>query len=249
MTDSSLSRREFTSATLQSLLTLAFLETLSAGDAFAAEIQPIAAQWLKDLDELGRDVKGEAISQLAWQKKVEELFAKIELSELMTFLDFDKLSKMELRSRGERSMRPVFPKVEGLPTELVFGHQVFGLKQGTSVVPHGHDNMCTAFLILEGEFRGRLYDRLEDDEESMILKPTVDETFKVGQASTISEKKDNVHWFKANSDRGFIFNIHVLNLHAGKTGRVYVDPNGKQIGDGKIRARKLKSSEAYKLYG
>lgn len=249
MTEFSLSRREFTSTTLQSLLTLAFLETISAGDAFGAEVQPIAAKWLKDLNDLGHDVKGEKLSQLDWQKKVEQLFEKIELSELMTFIDFDKLSQMELRDRGERSTRPKFPQVEGLPTELVFGHQVFGLKKGTSVVPHGHDNMCTAFLILEGEFRGRLYDRLEDREDSMILKPTIDETFKTGQASTISEKKDNVHWFKANSERGFIFNIHVLNLHAGKTGRVYVDPNGKDLGDGKILVSKLKSSEAYKLYG
>ena len=109
--------------------------------------------------------------------------------------------------------------------------------------------MCTAFLILDGEFQGRLYDRLEDDRTSMILKPSVNETFKTGQVSTISEKKDNVHWFKANSERGFIFNIHVMNLHAGKTGRVYVDPQGEEIGDGKIRAKKIKAAEAFKLYG
>lgn len=250
MTESSISRREFTAGTLQSLLTLAFLETLSVGDALGAEIKPIAAQWLKDLDELGHDVKGEKISQLVWQKKVEELFSKVELPKLLKFLDFEKLTaNLEFRDHGERSLRPVFPKVEGLPTELVFGHQVFALQKGRSVVPHGHDNMCTAFLILDGEFQGRLYDRQEDDRTSMILKPSANETFKTGQVSTISEKKDNVHWFKAKSDLGFIFNIHIMNLHAGKTGRVYVDPEGEEIGDGKIRARKIKAAEAYKLYG
>ena len=111
MTESSISRREFTAGTLQSLLTLAFLETLSVGDAFGAEIKPIAAQWLKDLDELGHDVKGEKISQLVWQKKVEELFSKVELPKLLKFLDFEKLTaNLEFRDHGERSLRPVFPE-------------------------------------------------------------------------------------------------------------------------------------------
>ena len=140
--------------------------------------------------------------------------------------------------------------MEGLPTNLVFGHQIFALRKDRSVVPHGHDNMATAFLVLDGSFEGKLYDRLEDGEDHMIIRPTIDETFTTGQASTISEKKDNVHWFKCASDRGFIFNIHVLNLNDGqRSGRVYVDPNGEKISDGRIRAKKIRSGEAIKMYG
>ena len=41
-----------------------------------------------------------------------------------------KLSRnMPFRDRGEKSVRPKFPEVEGLPTKLVFGHQVFGMKK------------------------------------------------------------------------------------------------------------------------
>ncbi|HUG17418.1 MAG TPA: hypothetical protein VMM56_00475 [Planctomycetaceae bacterium] len=250
MSDVSLSRREFSQKSLQSLLTFAFLQTIVSRDAFGTEIEPIAARWIKDLDDLGQSVKDGKLEQIVWQKKVEELLGKVELSELMKFLDFEKLTKdLEFRDMGERSLRPTFPKVEGLPTELVFGHQIFALQKGRSVVPHAHDNMCTAFLILDGTFHGRLYDRLENERRAMIIKPSIDETFKTGQASTISDKKDNIHWFKATSDRAFIFNIHVAGLHDGPTGRIYVDPNGEKLPDGKIRANILKSADAYRMYG
>ncbi len=250
MTQSLPTRREFTQGTLASLLTFSFLETLFRTDALGAEVQPIAAKWIKDLQELGLDVKDGKLEQTDWQTKVEELFEKIELPELLKFVDFDKLTEnLQFAELGERSLRPTFPKVEGLPNELVFGHQIFALKKDRSVVPHGHDNMCTAFLILKGEFQGRLYDRISDDKKTMIIKPTIDEAFKTGQASTISEKKDNVHWFKALSDEAFIFNIHVANLHPGRSGRVYVDPNGEKLPDGTIRAQKLDPVQIFKMYG
>jgi len=249
MTD--ITRRSFNGSALGSLLTLSLLETLFDTDAFAAEVKPITAKWLGELHQAGLDVKGEKLTQVAWQDKVEELYRQVNLPELLKFIDFEKLTKnLEFRDQGERSLRPMFPEVEGLPTDLVFGHQVFALKEGRSVVPHGHDNMATAFLVLQGDFHGRHYDRLEDEKDHIIVKPTIDRAFSVGECSSVSDHKDNVHWFKATSDTAFIFNIHVLNVVAGKpSGRVYMDPNGEAISEGRIRARRIKSAEAYKLYG
>ena len=147
MTD--VSRRAFNQQTVGSLLTLSLLETLYATDAFAAEIKPVTARWLAELDELGRDLKGQKLGEVQWQEKVEGLFSKVELAELLKFIEFDKLIKgLSFRDKGEKTLRPRFPKVEGLPTNLVFGNQMFALKKDRSVVPHGHDNMATAFLIL-----------------------------------------------------------------------------------------------------
>lgn len=249
MTDPS--RRDFTHATLGSLLTFSLLETLFEADAFAADIKPITAKWLADLHQLGTDLRGEKLKQVEWQAKTEELFRQANLPDLLKFVDFDKLSKkMQFRDQGEKSVRPKFPEVSGLPTKLVFGHQIFGLKKGASVVPHGHDNMATAFLIMQGDFHGRHYDRLEDLSKHFIIKPTIDDKFSVGGYSTVSDHKDNIHWFKATSKTGFIFNIHVMNVAEGKrSGRVYLDPNGEKIAGGKLRARKIGASEAYKLYG
>lgn len=246
-----LSRRAFNEGTLGSLLTFSLLESLFAGDAFAAEIKLLAANWLASLHQLGQDVKGRKLTQVQWQAKVEELFGVVDLPDLVKFVDFEKLTaNLKFRDQGELSLRAKFPEVEGLPTDLVFGHQIFALKKDRSVVPHGHNNMATAFLVLDGEFEGRHYDRLEDEDKHMIIKPTIDRKFTTGQYSTVSDHKDNVHWFKATSETGFIFNIHVLNVVAGKSsGRVYIDPRGESISGGRIRARKLRASEAYKLYG
>ena len=249
MTD--VSRRAFNQQTVGSLLTLSLLETLYATDAFAAEIKPVTARWLAEVDELGRDLKGQKIGEVQWQEKVEGLFSKVELAELLKFIEFDKLIKgLSFRDKGEKTLRPRFPKVEGLPTNLVFGNQMFALKKDRSVVPHGHDNMATAFLVLKGSFQGRHYDRLEDTKDHMIIKPTIDQSFTVGQYSSVSDKKDNVHWFKATSETGFIFNIHILGVTEGRrTKRVYVDPNGEKLAGGKIRGRRIGASEAYRLYG
>lgn len=246
-----ISRRQFTQQTLGSLLTFSLLETVITNGALAEEARPIAAAWLKKLNQAGLDLKGKKLTQLEWQAQTEDLFGQIELPELLRLIDFEQLTKnIQFKDRGERSLKPKFPKVEGLPTELVFGHQLFALKKDRSVVPHGHDNMATAFLVLQGEFAGKHYDRLEEDKKFMIIKPTIDRSFGPGGCSTVSDHKDNVHWFKATSDTGFIFNIHVLNVEAGRgSGRVYVDPQGEKLSGGRIKARRLRGLEAYKLYG
>lgn len=244
-------RRQFNRATLSSLLTFSLLETLAAEDLFSAETKSVTGKWLTDLHDLGKDLKGEKLSQIQWQDHCEELFKKVDLQDLLKFIDFGgRISSVPFREKGERAIRFKFPEVEGLPTSLVFGHQVFKLKKGQSVVPHGHDNMATGFVVLKGSFHGRHYDRIEDTDTHMIIKPTIDDQFKAAQYSTVSDHKDNVHWFEATSDEGYIFNIHVVNLEAGKgSGRVHIDPNGERLKGGRIKARRISASEAVKLYG
>lgn len=246
-------RREFGKSGIQSLLTFSLLETVFARRAWSAEINPIMVKWLAGLNNMAGDVKEQRISQVQWQTKVEELFNQVEIDELLKFVDFASLTRdLKLVDRGARSLRPAFPAVEGLPRKLVFGKQIFAVRKGQSVVPHGHNNMATAFLVLKGELHGRHYDRIEDASEHLIIRPTIDDTFKPGGVSTVSDYKDNIHWFKATSDRAFIFNIHVLGVRPGSalpTGRVYVDPNGEAVAGGLIKARRLKYDEAHELFG
>ena len=117
--------------------------------------------------------------------------------------------------------------------------------------PHGHNNMATAFLMLQGDCHGRHYDRVEDAEDFLIIRPTIDDRFGVGTYSTISDHKDNIHWFKAESETAFIFNIHVLNLDADVTrgGRVYVDPFGEGLAHGLVKAKKMSKKQAYDKFG
>ena len=245
-------RRSFAKMSVGSVLTYTLLSSLFEADAWGDDIKPLAANFLKDVNELSKDVKGHKISQVQWQAKCEAFMKTVEVDEFMKYIDMEKLTKnLKPRKKGERSLTVTFPEVEGLPTKMVYGRQLFALHKGRSVVPHGHYNMATSFLVLGGEFHGRHYDRLEDAEDHMIVKPTIDGTFKRGQYSTVSDYKDNVHWFKCKSDKGFIFNIHVLNIDPKikKSGRVYIDPDGEKISGGRIKAPKMKAAEAINKYG
>jgi hypothetical protein len=198
-------------------------------------------------------VQRKELHQVDWQAKIEELYAKVDLTDLLRAIDFENVIKnADIPDKGARSLRPKLPKVDGLPTKYVFGAQIFALKKGCSVIPHGHDNMATAFLILKGDFRGRHYDRLEDAGEHIIITPTIDQTFTVGGCSTVSDYKDNVHWFEAQTGPAFIFNIHVYHVMPGKElspGRIYLDVNGEKLSGGRIRARRIDHEEAERLYG
>lgn len=248
-----LSRREFQRTALGTLLTATFLETFVRHELFAA--QPLSGKWLARMNELGREVKAQKLSQTAWQKQMEELMRGIDLDEVLKLVDFDKLTtNLKMVDNGARSVRFKFGESAEGPAndQIVFGKQIFALKKDRSVVPHGHNNMTTAFLILKGQFRGRHYDRLRDEKEHYIIKPTIDRAFGPGEYSTISDEKDNVHWFKAASDTGFIFNIHVLDVRPGSqlpTGRVYLDPDGERLSGGLVRAPRMGYNEAHRKYG
>ena len=259
MSDRLQSRRQFNAKTLGSLLTLSLLETLSRYDLFAADVREAAGRWLSDVNQLGNDLRGQSLDQLAWQKKIEELLARVSLNDVLSLIDFDRLTAdVKFAERGERSLRINFPKVEGVPSELSFGRQLFALGKGRSVIPHGHNNMATAFLILKGDLRGRHYQRVEDELTGnnqvacMHIRPTIDRKFVPGECSTVSDFKDNVHWFQALTDGAFIFNLHVLDVNPTSklhTGRVYVDPNGEPLAGGLTRARVIGYKEGNQLYG
>ncbi|MDE0866837.1 MAG: hypothetical protein OSA98_23920 [Rubripirellula sp.] len=245
-------RRGFGKQVLGSLLTYSMLETVLSSGALADSVKPVAAKWLADVHQMSFDLKGAKLKQVQWQAQVEQLFAHVDVAEFLSFVDFEQLIKtVQFRERGEKSFKATFPKVEGLPTDLVFGHQMFALRKNRSVVPHGHNNMATSFLVLQGEFEGKHYDRLEELDKHLIIKPTIDRKFVRGEYSTVSDHKDNVHWFKATSETAFIFNIHVVNVdpEIKRSGRVYVDPDGESLSGGRIKAEKLKSADAFRRYG
>jgi hypothetical protein len=177
----------------------------------------------------------------------------VDLPELIRFIDLDRLSAgARLPERGAASLRFDLTKVEGLPARLVFGKQIFGCRQDRSIVPHGHNNMCTGFVVLRGDFHGRHYDRVEDNDDHYLMRPTIDRLFKPGECSTISDHKDNVHWFKAVSPAAYLFNIHIVGYNPENKksgGRVYVDPDGEKVAGGLIRASKMTSSECHKKFG
>ncbi|MHC5538369.1 cupin domain-containing protein [Singulisphaera rosea] len=247
------SRREFARQTIQSLTALALIDGLAARHLFGADVRPILDEWFKELETISRDVHDHKVKDVEFQKSLEDLYRRVELPALLKTLDFDRIAAgVKFPAVGARSLPVDFKNISGLSTKLVFGGQIFAMTKGRSVVPHGHDNMATGFLILNGTLRGRHYDRIEDHDDHYIVRPTLDRSFARGESSTISDHKDNVHWFMAESEHAFIFNIHVMETNPEnpkKPGRVYVDPLGEKLAGGLYKAPKISYGRVNQLYG
>jgi hypothetical protein len=246
-------RREFARNGLQSLVAMALIEGLWSSRLFGAGVAPLLDPWFKEINEISKDVHDHKTKDVEFQKSLEVLYQRVDLQALLESLDFDRLAAgMEFPAKGAKSLSGDELRIEGLPQKPIFGRQVFAMKKGRSVVPHGHDNMATGFLVLKGTFRGRHYDRVEDHPDHYLILPTIDRTFKPGEFSTISDHKDNVHWFTAESDTGFIFNVHVVETdpeNTKKPGRIYVDPMGEKVAGGLIKAPKITYGKVNQLYG
>ena len=247
------SRRAFARHAIEALAAVALLEGLAVHRLFGQDVKPVVVDWLKELNAISKDVVDHKSKDVEFQAALERLYAKVDLASLLKTLDFDRVAKgLDLPDKGARSLPVEYRNVAGLSTKLVYGRQIFAMKKGRSVVPHGHDNMATGFIVLSGNLRGRHYDRVEDQKDHYLIRPTIDRTFKPGEFSTVSDHKDNVHWFTAESESAFLFNIHVNHTNPENPlspGRVYVDPMGEKVSGGLIKAPKLTYGKVNRLYG
>ena len=247
------SRRTFTRDMLGSLLVFSLMESLSAGGLFGKSIKPIAAKWLVDLDHLSQDLRGKKLKQPDWHQKIAELFARVDLEDVLRTIDYDRLAQgIKLPADREAARAIDLPKIEGIPEDLSFVTLFFALRKDAAIVPHAHQNLATMHLILDGTVRLQQFDRVHSDAEFLIIKPTIDKTATRRDLSLITDEKDNVHWFKGISERTFTFNIGIYGVDPKEKTvyREYLDPlGGEKLSDGSVRAKRIKQDQAYRLYG
>lgn len=247
-------RRSFNQKLSQGLVGFAFLETFITQDLFGQKIKPITLHWAQELNTICRDLKTQQISQTLWQQKIEELLQKISLEDLLKFIDFEQMARqMKYPDLGVTTGRVRFPRLAGVPARTVFTKKVFGMTKGRAIIPHGHNNMSSAHLILRGDFEVKHYDKVQENTREMIIKPTIHQVSHAGAATSISDDKDNVHWYKALSNKAYTFDIIMFNLNPGY-GKPYdisnIDPlAGKNIGKGLIQVPKLSVQQALEKYG
>jgi hypothetical protein len=246
-------RRDFARNALQSLTALVLIEGLWSRQLLGKDVTPILDAWFKELSAISQDVHEHRKKDIEFQQALEYLYQRVDLDALLKTLDFDRLAAtVKFPEKGAKSLPVDFSHVGGLSVKLPFGGQIFAMRKGRSVVPHGRDNMATGFLVMKGSFRGRHYDRIEDHADHYIIRPTLDRNFRPGEFSTISDHKDNIHWFTAEGETGFIFNVHVVDTNPEnpkKPGRVYVDPIGEKLSGGLIKAPKISYGRVNQLYG
>ncbi|MEZ4904716.1 MAG: hypothetical protein R2822_24690 [Spirosomataceae bacterium] len=247
-----MNRREFSNALLETVISYSLIDSLFVSSAFAKKIEPIAKHWAVNLSEFCADLKKESISPLEWQNHIQQLYNKIELRELLQFIDFENLTKgFNYPDLGVNTKPVKFPKLNGLPEQTVFVKKIFGMKKDRAIIPHGHSNMASAHLIIGGEMHLRNYEKIsQEGDKHLIIKPTVDKTISLGESSTISDEKDNIHWFVANSNTAFTFDVIMLDLQ-GKPYDIHnIDIEKKQnLANGTMRVPILEVDAALKKYG
>lgn len=246
-----LDRRDFCRSLLGTVLGYGLIRTLLTGDLLAASVKPITDAWLRGLQQRCADLKTGSISLVDWQDAVERLLASVPAEDLFALIDFEALSRdFPFPDLGAETRAVVFPKLEGLPERLAFFSKIFGLRQGRAIIPHGHRNMVSCHLVLQGEFALKQYDRVEDQPEHLVIRPTVDRKIGPGHASSISDDRNNVHWFHTLTPWAFTFDVIIVNLRDRKYAIENLDPDrAERLAGGTLRVAKLGVDEALERYG
>ncbi|MDC0723453.1 hypothetical protein [Nannocystis bainbridge] len=244
-----ITRRALSSQALAVLATAGLAQLLVSPGVLAASVRPALGAWLRELAEMTRALRGRQLGAREYQGLLDDLCGRVELSDLHAAIDLEALrARMAVPATGAGSCEVDFAALAGAPTRLGFGRRVFACRRGRAIVPHGHDDLCTAFIVLAGRWRGRHYDRLESHADHFVLRPTIDRAFAPGDSSSVSDHRDNVHWFEAETDDAFVFNVHVAC--AGASGsRVYLDPESERLAGGTIRAARLSKAACVAKYG
>ncbi len=182
---------------------------------------------------------------LGWQREIARLHATIEIPALVRYLDLERLTReLRYRSNLAETADPV------LPPELTGGGprrwfvRVFGLRRGGAIIPHVHNAMVSAHLVVAGSFHARTHDRVRDLADAVVLRPSIDRRLAIGDLITMSDRRDNQHWLVAREERSMTFDVGVVDvapswrygLPANRFHMIFVDADRKPEADGTIVA-------------
>jgi len=240
-----INRREFNKQALSTAVSFSVLQHFFASEALADKPIEVAQKWLATIHEMAKDLRAKKITQQQWQTQVEVLLGQVDINDLLKRIQFnEQLPFYQYRSQIGIDFKMDINAIEGME-RFAMGSRIWALKKGGSVIPHGHVYLASCFVMLGGYCHGRHYDKLHEEKDHYLIKPTIDRTFKTGEHSTITDYRDNIHWFTGISDYSYILNLHMRNLEPGpkKSGRVFLDPLGPQDSKGNIIAKKMTKKE------
>ena len=239
-----LDRRAF-----MALASVGLVELAAGCSSLRGKRQAPLADWLRGIDETSMGLGAGHISPSEWQSATEAILGNMDNRTLLRELNFDEivtdlvLPDLGVTTRRLHSLETAFPGNH-------FIAKIFGVQRGRAIIPHGHRNMVSAHTVLSGEFALRQFDKVAEDDHSMVIRQTVDESAPVGSTSSISDEKNNVHWFVATTDRAYTLDLIVVDL-AGQAWEVHnIDPlAGEPVGNMELRVPKLDVETALQKYG
>jgi hypothetical protein len=216
-------------------------------------------RWFLRLHEIGRAVRAGQMSPPDWQAAMQELYRDLSPAELVTFIDMDRLlaglRHPEAKLGAVASV--AWPHVEGAPGSRPLTAKLFVYRQGSMTPPHVHNHAVSAHWVVRGEIRTRTFDRVEDLESAILLRPTRDEISRPGALVTMSDERDNGHWFEGRSEPAISFDIPIGGIAPEKqyrhpdedsSNQIFVDPTVAPRADGMIEAPILKFADSVRRF-
>jgi PCO_ADO len=237
----------------RTFLTALLAHVVAARHLLAASAPKKLGHWIRAHDDLAHQLHAGKFDGTGWMREVEALSASMELDELLRGIDFAKIER-EFRFTNDGGTKQMLrlPHPDDPTKGMLFGAAIFGLERNKAITPHGHRFMTSAHLVLKGELRVRNFDRVADEEQHLILRPTVDDIIRPGACSTMSTERNNIHWFVARTPAAFTLDAVVSDLVPGQPSFKIdlVDPRGgTKLADGTIRAPRIDWKTSVRLYG
>ena len=162
---------------------------------------------------------------------MEELYRKVDLKALTELVKLDDVEKRKVPDNGAASFGIDLSQGRGAAAaEVGSAGRSSGARRAGRSSRTATPTCAPASSSSRANWHGRHYDRVETLKDHYVIRPTIDRTFTPGELSTISDHKDNVHWFKAASETAYIFNVHVIGYDPDikdTTGRLYLDPEAR----------------------
>jgi hypothetical protein len=238
------SRREV----LGALTTVWLARAVHAAQAAPAVVRESLKSRLRKLDEASRALASGEIQAVEWQRAAARFCDGIDVQELCRAADFEHMAaRLPLLPRGTSA------EAIHLLDGQAFTPKIFAMGKGRAIVPHGHRNMVSQHLVLQGEMRGRHYERLRDEPGWLVVRPTIDKVFRTGDFSSISDQRDNVHWFVTTSERAYTLDAIVDNLDRSKPYRYHIDfvdpARATAEADGSLRVPRIELEDSLQKYG
>ncbi|TCO43100.1 hypothetical protein [Dokdonella fugitiva] len=222
------------------------LAALAGSRAWAGGRPEPLVRWARELAVLnGRVVRGE-LAVTDWQARIEQLNTSVAVEDLVAWLDIDRLERgFRYPTRLADVADPVLPADLVSPgARRAWFVRVFGMRRGGTIIPHVHNHMVSAHLVVSGAFHARTHDRLRDLDDAVVLKPSIDGRLARGAIISMSDRRDNQHWLVALEDRSLTFDVGVVDvaaswpyrLAANSNHMIFVDAGAKPQADGLVVA-------------
>lgn len=214
--------------------------------------------WFVEYTKIGDRLREAPECQTQWQWEIDQHFARLSIPKLLQYVDFHKLAAQMTKDIGTASELFLPVTINGIrgpitgpePAKVLIA-KLAHVRKGRAIAPHGHTNMVSAFLTISGRFHIRQYDRLQMTEQTMLLRETCNRVCGVGEWSSVSDDRTNVHWLTAVSDNCFLFTTKMIKIVDGRdcNGRINVDIlNAKLFGNSLLEAPRIGWKEAAEKY-